>query len=81
MSDKFLDSLLPKINKLAEIEKKRKLTPQERKEQKQLRIKYLKRFKANFRDRLIHTKFVNKNGKDVTSDKVKRIQKERGWRK
>lgn len=81
MSDKFLDSLLPKINRLAEIEKKRKLTANERREQKHLRISYLKRFKANFRSRLIHTKFVDKNGNDVTSDKVKKIQKKNGWRK
>ena len=81
MSDKYLDSLLPKINELAEIQKNRKLTPQERKEQRHLRLDYLKRFRENFRDRLIHTKFVNKNGKDVTSDKVKKIQKEHGWRK
>ena len=81
MSDKVLDSLIPKINKLAHIEKKRKLTPSERSQQRSLRLKYLKRFKQNFKSRLLMTKFVDKNGNDITSDKVKKIQRERGLRK
>ncbi|QBP17940.1 DUF896 domain-containing protein [Acetilactobacillus jinshanensis] len=81
MSDKYLDSLLPRINQLAEIEKKRNLTSSEKKEQKHLRLKYITRFRANLRSRLIHTKFIDQNGNDVTSDKVKKIQREHGWRK
>lgn len=81
MADKYLDSLLPKINKLAGIEKQRPLTATEKAEQKNLRHKYIKRFRANLRSRLLRTKFYDRNGNEVTSDKVKKIQKKNGWRK
>ena len=80
MADKILDSLLPKINHLAHLAKRRKLTSNERRQQRKLRKKYLKRFREIFRSRLLMTKFVDKNGNDITSDKVKRIQKKRGLR-
>ncbi len=81
MADKVLDSLIPKINHLAHLEKHRKLTSDERRQQRKLRQKYLKRFRRNFRERLLMTKFVDKNGNDVTSEPVKRIQRKRGLRK
>ena len=75
MADKVLDSLLPKINHLAHLQKKRSLTADERQRQKNLRKQYLKRFRHNFRQRLLMTKFVDDNGNDVSSEKVKRDRK------
>ena len=80
MGDKILDSLLPKINRLAKLAKQRSLTADERREQKALRQRYLKRFRDNFRSRLLRTKFYDKNGNEVTSRKVRRIQRKKGWR-
>ena len=57
------------------------LTPEEKIERQQLREAYLKDFRAGLRDQIEHTQVFDKKGKELTSKKVQKIQREHGWRK
>lgn len=75
------DKLLKRINELAHKNKAEGLTEEEKQERKKLRDEYLKNFREAFRQKIEMTKVVDKNGKDVTPEKLKKIQRERGLRK
>uniref|UniRef100_UPI002FE2BE38 DUF896 domain-containing protein n=1 Tax=Ligilactobacillus sp. TaxID=2767921 RepID=UPI002FE2BE38 len=49
-------------------------------EQKSLRETYLSIFREGFRNRIEMLQVYDKNGKEVTPEKVKNIQRERGLR-
>ncbi|MCI5775236.1 MAG: DUF896 domain-containing protein [Aerococcus sp.] len=66
-----MDELLPRINELAKKQKEGTLTTEEKKEQQELRQAYLKQFRANFKSVLMNTKVVDKDGNDITPDKLK----------
>jgi len=66
-----------KINRLNELAKKKKLgilTDGEKLEQQQLREEYLKNFRSGIKETIEKVKVIDPTGKDVTPDKVKRIQ-------
>lgn len=70
---------LDRINVLARKERTEEgLSPEEKEEQASLRQEYIKAFRANFRGTLENTKIIDPEGKDVTPDKIKKIQKDRG---
>lgn len=66
---------LTRINALAKKEKKDGLSKDEKIEQKQLRQEYLKNVRSSFRNQLKSMTVVDPEGKDVTPEKVKDLQK------
>ncbi|MGC6769681.1 DUF896 family protein [Enterococcus sp. LJL51] len=69
---------LARINELARKKKERELTSAEIKEQKQLREEYLQTFRKGMRHHIEGMKVVDPKGNDVTPEKLKQIQKEKG---
>ncbi len=54
------------------------MTPTEEKEQQLLRQEYLEAFRGGMRNHIEGLKIVDEEGNDVTPDKLKAIQKEKG---
>ncbi|MBM6613919.1 DUF896 family protein [Desemzia sp. RIT804] len=69
---------LNRINELAKKSKSDGLTLTEQVEQKKLREAYLAAFRGGMRNHLEGMKVVDEEGNDVTPDKVKKIQKDKG---
>ncbi|MCV3755564.1 DUF896 domain-containing protein [Limosilactobacillus fermentum] len=74
------DRLLKRINELAHKNKTEGLTTAEKVERKRLRDQYLKNFRAAFRSNIEMMQIFDKNGKEVTPEKVKEIQRKKGFR-
>jgi uncharacterized protein YnzC (UPF0291/DUF896 family) len=72
---------LKRINELAKKKKTEGLTAAETAEQDQLRKAYIADFRAGFRQQVESLKIVDKNGKEVTPQKVIDIQRKKGLRK
>ena len=73
-------NLIDRINELAHKKKTVGLTPEEKEEQKSLRETYLSIFREGFRNRIEMLQIYDKDGKEVTPEKVKNIQRKRGLR-
>ena len=73
-------NLIDRINELAKKKKTVGLTPEEKEEQKSLRETYLSIFREGFRNRIEMLQIYDKDGKEVTPEKVKNIQRKRGLR-
>ncbi len=69
---------LARINELANKKKTSNLTETETFEQKKLREEYLAAFRGGMRHHIEGMKVVDPKGNDVTPDKLKKIQKEKG---
>lgn len=69
---------LDRINELAKKSKSDGLTLNEQNEQKLLREEYLEKFRGGMRNHIEGMKVVDQEGNDVTPDKLKGIQKEKG---
>lgn len=69
-----MKELRDRINELARLSKTRELTDLEKEEQKNLREKYIKRFRSSFNNTLLNTKVIDPMGNDVTPDKLKKAQ-------
>lgn len=78
--DPILKELIPRINELAHKAKSEGLTKSEEAERSILRKKYLKRFKENMRSQIEMVQVFNKEGKEVTPEKVKEVQRRKGLR-
>ncbi|MEK1422415.1 DUF896 domain-containing protein [Limosilactobacillus fermentum] len=74
------DRLLKRINELAHKNKTEGLTTAEKAERKRLRDQYLKNFRASFRSNIEMMQIFDKNGKELTPEKVKEIQRKKGLR-
>lgn len=72
--------LIARINELAAKAKNGELTEKEEAERADLRKAYLKEFKAGFRTQVENLRVFDREGKEVTPKKVRRIQKEKGLR-
>lgn len=72
--------LIDRINELAKKKKTVGLTDAERQEQATLRETYLAMFRENFRSHVEMLQVYDKNGKEVTPQKVIDIQRKRGLR-
>jgi len=69
-----------KIARINELSKKKKmgtLTEAEAKEQTQLRKEYLDTFRNSMRETIENVKIVDKEGNDVTPEKVKEAKKKK----
>lgn len=72
---------IERINALARKKKQEGLTDKELEEQAILRRVYLDSVKANFRSQVETIKVIDENtGEDVTPEKLKNIQREKGMR-
>lgn len=74
------DQLLKRINELAHKNKKEGLTEEEKAERKRLRDEYLKNFREAFRSNIEMMRIYDKEGKEVTPEKVREIQRKKGLR-
>lgn len=72
--------LIDRINELAHKKKENGLNEEEQAEQKRLRETYLAMFRENFRSQVEMMQVYDKDGKEVTPEKVKEIQRKRGLR-
>lgn len=71
-----MKELLQRINELAAISNERELTPEEFEERTRLRKEYLTQFRSGFKETLLNTKVLDREGHDVTPEKLKRAQEE-----
>lgn len=69
---------MARINELANKSKTEGLSLKEQTEQKELREEYLERFRGGMRNHIEGMKVVDDEGQDVTPNKLKKIQKEKG---
>lgn len=72
--------LIARINELAHKAKAEGLTELEEAERQELREKYLKEFRAGFRQQVEMLQVFDKDGKEVTPEKVRQVQRDRGLR-
>ena len=68
------------VSELAHKAKAEGLTPEETMERQELRDAYLKDFRSSFRSQVEMLQVYDKEGKEVTPEKVKDIQREKGLR-
>ncbi len=73
------DALLKRINELAH-KNKEGLTEEETKERDRLRKEYLKNFREAMRSNIEMMRIFDKEGKEVTPEKVREIQRKKGLR-
>lgn len=69
---------LDRINELVRQERTEGLSAEEKEEQKVLREEYINAFRSGMRNHIEGMKIVDPDGTDVTPDKIKEIQKEKG---
>lgn len=69
---------LDRINELVRKERSEGLSPEEKTEQETLRADYVKAFRSSMKNQIEGMKIVDEEGADVTPDKLKEIQKEKG---
>ncbi|AYE38481.1 DUF896 domain-containing protein [Companilactobacillus zhachilii] len=74
------DELLKKINELAHKAKAGTITKEEEDQQAQLRKEYLKNFRAAFKSQIEMLQVYDKEGNEVTPEKVREIQRKKGLR-
>ncbi len=79
-TDLISKELLARINELAHKAKAEGLTELEEAERQELRQKYLKEFRAGFRQQVEMLQVYDKDGKEVTPEKVRQVQRDRGLR-
>lgn len=70
-----------RINELYHKKQDEGLTEEEEKERKELHKKFLANFRAGFKQQLEDTVILDKDGKEVTSEKAKAAQRKKGLRK
>ena len=74
------EKLLKRINELAHKNKEEGLTEAETKERAKLRKEYLKNFREAVRSNIEMMRIFDDNGKEVTPEKVREIQRKKGLR-
>ena len=81
MSEDPEKKLINRINELYHKKKSVGLTEAEEKERKELHQKFIKNFRAGFKQDVENLVIIDKNGKEITSEKAKRAQRKKGLRK
>jgi len=74
------DKLVKRINELAAKKKAGELSAEEAKERKELHQIFLEDFRAGFKQTVENIQLIDENGNDVTSEKAKKAQREKGLR-
>ena len=75
---RYNEEKIKRINELAKKKKEEGLTEAEQKEQHLLRQEYLEAFRGGMRHHIEGMKVVDLQGNDVTPEKLKQIQKQKG---
>ena len=73
--------MIDRINELAHKKKNEGITEEESAEQKELRQRYLKLFREGFKSWIEMMKVYDDEGNEVTPEKVRKIQRDKGLRK
>ena len=81
MSEDPEKKLINRINELYQKKKSVGLTEAEEKERKELHQEFIKNFRAGFKQDVENLVIIDKNGKEITSEKAKRAQRKKGLRK
>lgn len=71
-----MSNLIDRINILAKKAKEEGLSEEEKKEQEELRKEYLENFRGRMKETLKGVKVVDKEGNDVTPEKLKDLKEE-----
>ena len=79
-TDKERKLLTARINQLSRKDKEEGLTEEEAMERQKLRKQFLANFKESFRSQVEMMQVFDKSGKEVTPEKVKKIQRDKGLR-
>ena len=74
------EKLLKRINELVHKNKEEGLTEAETKERAKLRKEYLKNFREAMRSNIEMMRIFDDNGKEITPEKVREIQRKKGLR-
>lgn len=74
------EKLLKRINELAHKKKEEGLTEEETQERDRLRKEYLKNFREAMRSNIEMMQIFDKDGNEVTPEKVREIQRKKGLR-
>lgn len=75
------EEILKRINELYHKKENGGLTPEEEAERKKLHAEYIKNFRAGFKQTIEDLVIIDKNGKEITSEKAKAAQRKKGLRK
>ena len=81
MSKEEEKKVTDRINELYHKKEKEGLTPEEEAERKELHKKFLANFRAAFKQDVENMVILDKNGKEVTSERAKRAKRKKGLRK
>lgn len=74
------EKLIAKLNDLAHKAKAGTITKEEEEQQRALRKEYLENFRAGFKTQIENMRVFDKKGNEVTPEKVRKIQREKGLR-
>lgn len=74
------ERLLKRINELAHKNKKEGLTEVETRERERLRREYIKNFRETMRSNIEMMRIYDKEGNEVTPEKVREVQRKKGLR-
>ena len=69
---------IARINELAKKKKTEGLTPEEAVEQAKLREEYIEGYRRSVRHHIEGIKIVDEEGNDVTPEKLRQVQREKG---
>ncbi len=81
MTEDNEQKLINRINELYHKKKSSGLTVAEENERKKLHQEFIKNFRAGFKQDVENLVIIDKNGKEITSEKAKKVQRQKGLRK
>ncbi len=73
--------MINRINDLYHKKEKEGLSAEEEQEREKLHQEFIKNFRAGFKQDVENLVIIDKNGKEVTSEKAKKAQRKKGLRK
>ena len=81
MNEDLEKKLINRINELYHKKESVGLTEDEEIERKKLHLEFIKNFRAGFKQDVENLVIIDKNGKEITSEKAKKAQRKKGLRK
>ena len=81
MNEDLEKKLINRINELYHKKESVGLTEDEEIERKKLHREFIKNFRAGFKQDVENLVIIDKNGKEITSEKAKKAQRKKGLRK